>query len=468
MKAFLRKYRTLLIILLLLGLAVGVVLVQRARNAAAQRGIYQTESLALGDLTATVGATGTVRAAQSATLNWQTNGVVSEVLVSLGDRVEAGQVLARLEETSLPQNIILARAELATATRNLQTLLTSDTARANAWLNLVNAQRAYDQALAAYTPGVYTYPAPKDIDQLRTDLDEARADLEQARVDYQTAAPEDQPGALADLQNAQRRVDQLQARLDWYLSGGPVNTTAALAEARYRQAQAALEDARREWERVSGGVPAEDIAAAQARVDAAQATLNLARIAAPFAGTVTDVNPRPGDLVNAGLPAFRIDDLSRLLVEVQVTEVDINSIRVGQPATLTFDAILDREYRGEVIEVGQVGTSVQGVVYFPVTLVLTDADEAVKPGMTAAVNIAVNQLTNVLLVPNRAVRVIEGGQRVVYRLENNQLVQVPITLGASAETYSVVLEGDLAPADLIVLNPPNIFPNDGPPAFVRN
>ena len=116
-------------------------------------------------------------------------------------------------------------------------------------------------------------------------------------------------------------------------------------------------------------------------------------------------------------------------------------------------------------EVALVGSSDQGVVDFTVTVELTDTDQAVKPGMTAAVNMVVEQLQDVLLVPNRAVRVLEG-QRVVYVLRNGAPEPVEITLGASSETASQVLEGDLKAGDPIVLNPPTVFEQNGPAPFV--
>jgi HlyD family secretion protein len=133
---------------------------------------------------------------------------------------------------------------------------------------------------------------------------------------------------------------------------------------------------------------------------------------------------------------------------------------------VTFDAIPGVEYRGVVSEVALVGTSVQDVVDFIVTVELADPDEVVKPGMTAAVNIAVSQLEDVLLIPNRAVRVVDGN-RVVYILKDGQPTPVEITLGASSETSSQVIEGDLQEGDLVVLNPPLVFDQNGPPAFMQ-
>jgi HlyD family secretion protein len=105
------------------------------------------------------------------------------------------------------------------------------------------------------------------------------------------------------------------------------------------------------------------------------------------------------------------------------------------------------------------------VVNFTVTVQLDNTDSAVKPGMTAAVTITVKQLDGVLLVPNRAVRLVNN-QRVVYVLRNGQSQEIPITLGASAETMSEVLSGDLKEGDLVILNPPsNLFnQRNGPPS----
>jgi HlyD family secretion protein len=221
-----------------------------------------------------------------------------------------------------------------------------------------------------------------------------------------------------------------------------------------------LEDAQREFDRLNNGNMS-DIVAAQARVDAAQATLNLARVISPFSGIVTEAHPLSGDQVGAGDTAFRLDDLSSLLVDVKVSEVDINSVSIGQPVTLTFDAILGKEYHGKVVEVTQAGTADQGVVNFTVTVELTDADSMVKPGMTAAVNIVVKEMQDVLLVPNRAIRVVNG-QRVVYLLLNGKPVPKDLSLGSSSDTMSVVASGDVKEGDTVVLNPPDQNGPGGP------
>jgi HlyD family secretion protein len=226
-----------------------------------------------------------------------------------------------------------------------------------------------------------------------------------------------------------------------------------------------LDDAQRAYDRLKNGPNGDDIAAAKARVAAAQATLNQSKIIAPFDGVITDANVIKGDQVSLGEMAFQVDDLSHLLIDLKVSEVDINSISVGQEVTVNFDAVQGKDYRGEVVVVAGAGTSTSGSVDFKVTVELTDADELVKPGMTAAVLIQVRNVEDALLVPNRAVRVVDS-QRVVYVLdEDGTLNPVEVRLGATSDTYSEVVGGDLQEGDQIVLNPPATFsvePGNGP------
>ena len=231
------------------------------------------------------------------------------------------------------------------------------------------------------------------------------------------------------------------------------------ANARLAAATARVEDAQREWDRLKNGPDPRDIAAAEARVAAAQATLGQQYIVAPFNGTITDDLTITGDVVSTGTQAFRLDDLSSLLVDVEVSEVDINSVKPGQDVTLSFDAILSKEYHGKVTKVARVGTPSQGVVNFTVTVEMSDADELVLSQMTAAVNIVVVQLSDVILIPNQAVRLLDG-KRVVYLLQNGVPTAVNIEVGASSDNFSELVSGDVKPGDPIVLNPPSsLFSN---------
>jgi len=424
---FIKKRKKIIIPVVVILVLVVLFLVFRP-GGGEQTGIFQTATIERGDLTATVGATGTVRARQTATLVWQTTGTVDKVNVNIGDEVEAEEVLASISKTSLPQNIIMAEAELVSANQALEEVLDSDTARAQAWIALRAAEDAYEKA--------YDYR-----EFLNYPVRKTRVDLVKQVTPYGVV---DVPKTKTYKVNAtEEEIAKAEADLD-------------LKEAQY-------EDAKRAYNRIAEGPNQDDLVAAQARVDAAQATLDLARLTAPFAGTVTEAFPLPGDQVSAGTVAFRLDNLSSLLVDVELSEVDINTVSVGQPVTLTFDAILGTEYSGQVIKVSQAGTVVNGVVNFTVTVELTDVDEFVKPGMTAAVNIVVKEINDAVLVPNRAVRLVDGDRVVFLMSETGQPEKVEIRLGSSSDTMSVVVGGDLKEGDQIILNPTADLTGSGPP-----
>ncbi len=450
--------RVIIIVLVITGAVVGGYFVyQRYQaNQAAKANTFETVTAANGDLTATVGGTGTVRANQTAMLAWQTSGTVKLVNVLVGNTVKAGDVLAILDKTSLQQNVILAEADLVTAQRNLNSLRNSQLAQAQAQLNLANAQKAVEDA--QNKRNYLNYRASADqIQTARNNLVILSDQVDKAQEAYDKVSDRATDDPLRaqmynNLITARQKYNQAQINLNYLLgSSNPVDI--AEADANIAIAKAQLGDAQREWDRLKNGPDPSDIAAAQARVDAIQATLNTQSIRAPFDATITEVDVKPGDQVSPGSVAFRLDDLTHLLLDVQISEIDISRIAVGQPVAITFDAIANSSYSGTISQVAQVGTNSQGSVNFNTTIEMTDADQAVLPAMTAGVNIVVEQLHNVLLVPNRAVR-LRNNQRVVYVLRNEQSTPVAITLGPSSDTDSQVLSGDLQAGDIIILNPP--------------
>ena len=294
--------------------------------------------------------------------------------------------------------------------------------------------------------------ATYDLDQITV----SNAESNFSGVEGQPESSSARASALQALSNARIARDTALANLNFLLSLPNANDIAQ-ADANVQVAKGKLDDAQRTYERVTNGPNPVDIMAAQAQVAAAQATLNLANIKVPFNGTVTALVPSVGDLVSAGQEAVQIDDLSRLLVDVSVPEVDINQIKVGQPVTFNLDAVPNKTYHGKVTVVGQAGTTTSGVVNFTVTAQITDADQLVKPDMTAAVNIITYTANNVLLIPNRAIRTVNG-QQVVYILRNGRSIPTPITVSEQGDTNSQISAGNVRVEDLLVTNPTTVTP----------
>jgi HlyD family secretion protein len=452
MKKWLRLVIPAVVILIVIAV---VVLLAKNKPVVSQ---YDTYEVQKGNLIAIVGATGSVHANQSTSISWQTSGRIAEVSVAVDDLVKKGQLLATLDKTSLPQNIILAAADLVDAKRALQNLKDSSVAKAQASLNLAQAQLDLQTAMDNRGRKDYRRASDNTLDGIRADLVLAKDNMTKAedyyRVFEEHYSEEDplRAAALSQLVNARKQYLKAQYNMNYAL-GYPNADEVSKAEAQVQLAEATLADAQKEYDRLKDGPDPDDIAAAQARVDAITATMELASLKAPFAGTVSEVNAMPGDLVNVGTVSFRIDDLSHLLVDVEVPEVDINKVELGQKATIVFDSIQGKEYEGKVVEIGRVGIETTNGVNFQVTVELIPADKDVLPGMTSAVNIIVKQLEGVITIPNRAIR-IRDGKRVVYRLVDGVPEMVDVELGSSSETVSEIISDNIKIGDLIILNPP--------------
>jgi len=428
------------------------------RNSTANTAEYQTVVVETGNLVHTIDAIGQMRASQSATLLWETTGSVENVLVVEGDEVIAGDVLATLNQASLPQNIILAQADYLNAIEALDNLSDeySGLAIAEAAKQILDAQEELDDA--EYDDNTLTTPARS------TDLDQAYADVVVTKESYDEALDEFEPyeyKLVEDVERARRlaavadaqEIYESALRTYNYLNGNATDFKLSQSQADIGLAQEKLLDAQQEHERLVAGPTESEIAAANAKIAAALANLNQASIDAPFDGTVTLVDMQIGDLVSNNQAAVQLDNLDHLYIDINVNEIDIVNVKVEQSATIRFDAINGVNYEGVVVKAGLNGDDSSGVVNYTVTVEVLGADNRVRTGMTAEVNIVVNESGSALLVPNEAVRLVDGEQ-VIYSLgSSGQLNPITIQLGSSSGTHSVVLSGDLKAGDEIVLNP---------------
>jgi HlyD family secretion protein len=419
----------------------------------------QTAVLARGSLTASISATGTVAARQQASMAFSISGRVGVVRVRMGDSVAAGQVLVEMDPAFYPQQVISAQTDLVSAQKALDTLQTSQTVLAQSELNLANAKQALDDAKANYNNTVAKFNTGwvqecwNQVNQTYADYklyrfinDGSPAAVKELERRYQAYLD-----ALKDLEKAQQYQ-----RLGVGSSAGDTEeakSEIAIAKGQWDLAQAQYDDALAAYNRVKDGVPAQDLRAAQARVDSAQAILDLVKIKAPFAGTILSVNVVPGDMVNPGSVALVIADISELHVDVPIAEVDYKRLAAGQSAQLVLDAVHGTTYHGVVAQIGLDASTSGESVSYSIRVVVSDADKKVLPGMTVSVQIEISHLDGVLLVPNRAVLNVNG-ELVVYILQNGVQKAVTIELGASDSTMSQVIKGSLKEGDVILLNPP--------------
>jgi multidrug resistance efflux pump len=331
-------------------------------------------------------------------LSFKTGGQVNEVLVEEGDTVSSGQVIARLG--------------------NLEQL---EVAVANSELELLNAQQALDKlnenielnaavALQAITDAqddvrdAERYLNNLNAGSRQTDIDSAKADLvflkdllDNAREKFKPYEdkPEDnlkRAALLSRLADAQAKYDNA-ARLVNNLQGSPSELDMAIAEANLSVTQAQLAFAEDHYEKIKDGPDPDDVAAAQARVTAAETGLVAARAAlddieltAPFSGSIVDLNIKVGEQVSPGMPVVLLADFSNWRVETDdLTEIEVPDIFVGQKVTVTPDALPDFELSGTVEYISDLFEEKRGDVTYTARILLDESDPRLRWGMTVVV-----------------------------------------------------------------------------------
>jgi HlyD family secretion protein len=150
---------------------------------------------------------------------------------------------------------------------------------------------------------------------------------------------------------------------------------------------------------------------ARANLDLAKQRLEDATVTASVAGTVIEKTVSQGMVITSATGAFgggttliKMADLGRVRMRAQFNETDIGQIRAGQPAIVIVDAYPDRRFSGMVEKIEPQAVVQQGVTMFPVLITLSNLDGALKPGMNGEVQVQIEQRTNVLAVPNDAVK----------------------------------------------------------------
>lgn len=367
------------------------------------------------DLMETIETSGTLEAQPYAGLTWKTNGVVETVNVQPGDFVKKDDQLLTLDPVTTSASIVTAQADLVTTQENLEDLLSSGTDLAQAEIDLKDAQEDFDDAKYY-------------LKYLQTDdkipQTEYGADLIETNNGWKYAyTAENFKGPAPD---------------DWILE----------AENDLALKEGLLQDAQREYDRLLQGEASPDVLAAQAKVDAAQTTVNSMSIIAPFDGEVLSVSHRPGDSVTTGELSVNLADLSHLYVEAQVDETDVARVKIGQSVEVTLDALPDVLLTGIVSSVDPVGQVVGGLVKYTIRVDLDKTDIEFLPlGSTANLTIKVQDAHSTLAVPIVAIRNDANGEYVMI-VRDGETVRVDV-LGGTITGDKVVVTGDVREGDTL-------------------
>jgi HlyD family secretion protein len=399
-------------------------------------------------IAATVSATGSIAPEAEVILTFELAGKVEEIFVEKGQTVKAGGPLAKLETASLELQVAQAQATLALNEAKLQQAMkeasVEDIAAAEA--DLASAKANYEEVKAG--------PNGEDLIVAKADMEKAAIAVQKAQAEYDEVAWI--PGVSALPQSAalqQASIDYERAKANYQkIAQPPTESELKSAWAQVVQAQTGLDKLRKNPE-------PEDVAIAQAQVDQAQAQLEEAQlnlekavITAPFDGVVASLGAEVGELVSSGTPMVVLVDISRFHIDVEVDEIDISQIAVGQEVLITLDALLDEEIAGHVGAIAPTASVDGGVVSYVVTVAIESTGAPLRTGMSANTIITTARNENALVVPNRYIQIDrESGKMYVERLEEDGLTsRVEIQTGMRSELSSEVVAG-LQEGDTLVL-----------------
>lgn len=488
-------------------LALIVFFVVRQQQQAAEESqleILREATVEEGEVTATVNAVGSIEPEALVSLTFGLGGTIQQVNVVRGQTVGVGDVLATLNTDELALAVQQATDALLIQELTLQQRLDSeptaatvasseaDIAAAEANLtvaeaNLASAEAAVLQA-EAQKAQLLAGPTPGQVAQAEANVAAAELAQKNAQDAYnQTIECFDDPlgnevcpglgapeeAARAALQNANSSLAAAQASLqDVRISARPADiqlADAAIANAEagvqaalgnVQAAEANLARARAAFDRLLEPPSDSEIAILEAQISAAQTNLELAelrlaqsQILAPIAGTVANVIINEGEIASPGAPAITIVNEEAFHITVSVDEIDIDEIALGQEVVVSVDALPDTAVTGIISEIAPTSASSGGVVTYLVTINIDSAQaEALRPGMSANASIVVNEVADVLIVPNWAIRLNrETGEAFVNLQQTDGTIEeVVIETGLRNEQFSEVLAG-LGAGDTVVL-----------------
>ncbi|HET8568655.1 MAG TPA: efflux RND transporter periplasmic adaptor subunit [Candidatus Limnocylindria bacterium] len=191
---------------------------------------------------------------------------------------------------------------------------------------------------------------------------------------------------------------------------------------------------------------------AQNALEKAQSDLANATLKAPVSGVVATIGAQVGENVTTGgnTPFMTVANTSSLALHGTVGEADVAKLKLGQVGTVTVDAVgIGTRMTGKVTLIDPVATIQQGVPVYGVDVTLDVPDPQVRPGMSGTAGVILASRSNVLTVPNLAIRTVSG-KRVVQVLRGGEVVDADVTLGLSNDTVTEVLSG-LEEGELVVL-----------------
>ncbi|HLP86528.1 MAG TPA: efflux RND transporter periplasmic adaptor subunit [Candidatus Paceibacterota bacterium] len=477
-KIFILSHKVISIVIILLLVGGSYFLIKKSSSGEVS---YVTEPVKIGNITTSVTGTGQVEATNTLTLKAGSSNDVTYVGVKVGDVVKKGKLIASVECTDAKialENAKISLAKLVDDPDSL-TLLQKENSLNQSYHSAWNEISSFiakgnsmvlDMSDIFNNNGYLGSPNQSRLSTLGKDklskAEDARYEAEKSlrEIDkvYKTLSSESSPEEILNLLNKAYESSKILASatktigeafeytvnyLD-YEDDSATSTTRTDVNSWIDDSNSYVTDLLSSINSVTenketlkdllAGEDELDIRSAQLSVSSKQKAYNDCFVYAPFDGVIGTLTAKVGE--SAGSSVGTLITKENVAV-VSFNEVDMASIKVGQKANLTFDAIEGLKITGEVIEIDSLGTVSSGVVTYGVKISFNENDARVKPGMSVNVEIITDSKENILTAPSSAVKTRNGASYAEILGENSTVIRKPVKIGISDDTLTEIVSG---------------------------
>ena len=399
-----------------------------------------TEEAKRGDLKETVSVTGTLKANDTISLDFETTGRVKSVDVRVGQKVARGDVIGMIDDANLQNSVEQAKANLEKARADAgvsgDSISIAQVAKENAEDFLDDTKRLNKANVEA---------AEQAVNDAEDKLDDAENYYSAVKSESGSDSSTTKSAKLT-LDTAQASLNAAQKALD--VADQQADLSKTSAENSLNSAEANLDAAKSIF--VRAGTDAV-VAGFEAAYQTALNNADKAVLRAPANGIIKEVNYKIGEVIGATVT----DNFAKMIsydfiMEAKVPESDIAKMKIGQKATLTFDAFeADEQFSATVVSIDPSATVVQDVVDYIVKFSMDKDDSRFKDGMSADLDILVAEKNDVLMIPERSIKETNGKKQVQI-LENGKPADREVKTGMKGDGGMVEVISGLQENELVI------------------
>ncbi len=457
---------------------------------------FVLEKVTTGTVIKEVSETGTVKISEKTELGFKNAGRIEKIYVVAGDIVEAGQTLAKLDTTQLyieldeaKANLEIAEAKktdtevsLKNAEQNLKDVKADAEEDLNnacedalnvlddSYLKTYNAYNAVYEIQRDYFTSYdeksrevieEKYKIKGDLERIKTYVNDAKNNPQEENIDLILSEVKEQLEAVSNSLEIVRdiikseayrnsvsttdktsldtqRTNIINAIADIVNAQQTISTTKIVNETNINNAEAENSSIKSKLQ--EDGLYQAQISQAQAKVSLLQNKIQEAVLKSLNGGQIIKINKREGEVVQPTDSVISFLSAGPFQIEVDIYEEDIVDVKVDNPVEITLPAFPDEILEGRVISIDPAEKLIDGIVYYEVNIIFSTEKENIKPGMTADIIIESDKKENVLVIPKRAVKKMDG-KKIVQVFKDNEVKEQEIEIGLEGNEYIEVISG---------------------------